>query len=76
MNKINQYIKTWENRCYKKGIPDEVPSEIEDFSPSYKHIAIAILSNDFHFTSLGFSAPKSEWYGILKKIEINNRKAK
>ena len=73
MKKIFEYINTWENRCYKNGIPDEVPVEIEDFAPSYKKIALAILSNDLNFISLDFSPPKSKWYGILKKIELSKK---
>lgn len=74
MKKVFDYIKTWETRCYKKGIPDEVPLELEELAPSYKKIAVAILSNDLHFTSLGFSTPKSKWYSILKKIEIRKKR--
>lgn len=68
---IEKYIKTWESRCYKKGIPDEVPKEIFDKVPSYKAIAIAILKNDIGI--LGIEKPKSKWYSVLKKIEIEGR---
>lgn len=73
--RIETYIKTWESRCYTNGIPDEVPSEIakRNFAPSYKAIAIAILSNDHALQSLGFTPKKSVYYGILKRIEISKR---
>lgn len=74
--KIKKYIKTWEKRCYSDGIPDEVPVEIADMVPSYKRIAIAILKNDFPLKSLGFNPPVSEYYGILKRIEIKERNRK
>jgi predicted phosphoadenosine phosphosulfate sulfurtransferase len=74
--KINQYIKTWEQRCYSDGIPDEAPIEIFDKVPSYKRICIAILKNDTHLTSLGYTAPESKYYGMLKRIEIESRKRK
>jgi len=73
--KIEEYINNWKDKGYPEDIPDEVPIRIEDlnFAPSYRAIAIAILKNDHHLTSLGFKAPSSEWYGILKRIEIEER---
>lgn len=68
---IEEYVKTWENRCYYRGIPDEVPVEIFDKVPSYKKIAIAILRNDLQI--LGITPKKSIYYNILKKIEIDKR---
>ena len=68
---IERYIKTWESRCYKGGIPDEAPKEIFDKVPSYKAIAIAILKNDIGI--LGIEKPKSKWYSVLKRIEIEAR---
>ena len=44
--------------------------------PSYKAIAVAILSNDVTLKSLGFSGEKSDWYSVYKKIEIEERMAK
>ena len=70
-NKIRQYIATWERRCYPDGIPDEAPIEIDDMVPSYKKICIAIMKNDLEL--LGFSRPKSLWYGIIKRHEIEMR---
>ncbi len=59
----------WERRCYSKGIPDEAPKEIDDKVPSYRKIAIAILKNDL--SVLGVQPPKSDYYSILKCIELN-----
>ncbi len=74
--KILSYIKEWERRCYHDGIPDEAPNEIESMVPNYKSICIAILKNDTHLQSLGFSRPKCEAYNILKRIELKNRVCK
>lgn len=71
--KINEYIKTWECRCYEDGLPDEIPLEIFDKAPSYKRIALAILKNDHSLQSLGFTPKKSEYYNILKRIELEER---
>ena len=71
--KVKKYIETWEARCYYDGLPDESPIEIKDKVPSYKRIAMAILNNDLHLSSLGYSLPYSQYYGILKKMEIEQR---
>jgi predicted phosphoadenosine phosphosulfate sulfurtransferase len=70
-NKIKQYIKLWESRCYKKGIPDEAPIQISDKVPSYKKICLSILKNDYK--DLGHIPKKSKYYSILKRIEIDQR---
>jgi predicted phosphoadenosine phosphosulfate sulfurtransferase len=72
--KIENYIKTWEDRCYHEGLPDEAPIEIFDMVPSYKRIALAILKNDL--SDIGINGKKSEFYSILKKIEIQKRNEK
>ena len=65
---IDEYIKTWEDRCYPDGIPDQLPSEIKDKAPSYKNICMAILKNDISI--IGIERPKSEYYNQLKHIEL------
>lgn len=75
-DKIEKYIKTWEDRCYPNGIPDELPLEIKDLAPCYKKIALAILNNDHSLKSLGFTPKKSEYYNIYKRIELEQRKQK
>ena len=42
--KIKEYIKTWETKCYFDGIPDEAPLRLSQLNkvPSYNKIAIAI----------------------------------
>lgn len=74
--KINKYIKEWEERCYKKGIPDEAPFQLKDKVPSYKQICMALLKNDMNLTSLGYSNKYSKYYSILKRIEIDARPTK
>lgn len=68
---INQYIKVWEQRCYSNGLPDEVPKEINDMVPSYRSICIAILKNDLSY--IGIEPPASQFYGILKCIELGKQ---
>lgn len=73
IKKINQYIHEWEQKCYKDGIPDETPIEINDKVPSYKSICLAILNNDLNLKSLGFTPKPSIYYSMLKRIEIDAR---
>lgn len=74
--RIRSYIKLWENRCYKNGIPDQADDRLESFElvPSYRRICFAILKNDFALKSLGFTPKYSNYYSILKQIEISKRK--
>lgn len=48
-SKIHVYEKTWRNRCYFDGIPDELPDELmrSGLAPSWKAIAMAILLNRY-----------------------------
>lgn len=66
---IERYIKTWERRCYSNGLPDEAPREIDDMVPSYKRIAMAVMRGDLSI--IGIPKPISDYYGILKAIELN-----
>lgn len=68
------YVTMWENRCYKDGIPDEVPIGLigKGRAPSYKEIAIAILKNDHHLKSLGFSVKESD---LVKQLRASRNAA-
>ena len=74
---MEAYVSTWESRCYKDGIPDEISNLLEKSNrvPSYKAIAIAILKNDLTLKSLGFSGKESAWAYELKK-EKNKKEKK
>lgn len=77
-NRVNQYIRQWKAKGYPEDIPDEVPPVlmIKNLAPSYKAICLALLRNDHNLEALGFSAPKSEWYSAIKRVEIAARKPK
>lgn len=79
-NRIEKYIKEWKQKCYKNGIPDVAPYELEINCnvPSYKKIVFAILKNDFQLKTLGLDTKKrSEVYSQLKRKElIENGKIK
>lgn len=44
-----------------------------NLAPSYKAVVIAILKNDHNLVSLGFKAPVSVYYSILKRKELVER---
>lgn len=73
--KIMEYIKTWEARCYSEGIPDEAPHELEvrNKVPSYRKICLAILKNDYSLKTLGYNTDKPKVYHELKKNELIER---
>lgn len=66
---ILRYVRIWEQRCYSDGIPDEAPKEIDDIVPSWKRICLAILRGDLEI--IGIVPPQSQYYGMLKAIELN-----
>lgn len=72
VNRIKHYIETWKNCGYAGGIPDEVPNELmhQLLAPSYKAICFAILKNDMPLKSLGFIPKRSDYYGMLKRMEF------
>jgi len=72
-DKVEEYIELWERRCYSDGIPDVAPDCIRDKVPDYRKIALALLNNDMQLTSLGYSGFQSDYYSILKRIEIDAR---
>ena len=74
--KIINYIKTWEERCYSEGIPEEVPSRLTQLNvaPSYKELCSIILKNDTTLKGLGITQIKSNYYHELKRIELAERK--
>ena len=70
--KIERYIKTWENRCYNNGIPDEAPLRLENLNkvPSYRKIVKCILKNDIHLEGLGYQRPFCKTYSDIKRNEL------
>jgi predicted phosphoadenosine phosphosulfate sulfurtransferase len=63
-------VRVWEERCYKDGIPDDIPKRLSDSMrvPSYKAIAMAILQNDLALYTLGFQPVVSHWYRAVKNF--------
>jgi predicted phosphoadenosine phosphosulfate sulfurtransferase len=69
IDRVRIYEKIWESRCYKDGIPEEIPAKLSKTLrvPSYKALALAILKNDFQFYSIGFPQRESEILNAIIK---------
>jgi len=67
--RVSDYVKTWEGRCYYDGIPDEVPSKVaaSNRAPSWKAIALCVLRNDHNLLGLGFQRSENETSKLLMK---------
>jgi len=73
--KVDSYILKWSSRGYPDDIPDEAPAKLEDLGkvPSYRMIVKALLKNETHLESLGFTRQPCELYGEFKRIELQQR---
>lgn len=73
--KVSWYGYWWSRRGYRNGLPEEVDGELSEkqLAPSWKAVAVAIMSNDVPLESLGFTPPVSPFYGMLKRIELGER---
>lgn len=74
--RVKSYVGEWKGKGYPEDIPDEVPHELmaRGLAPSYKAVALCLLSNDLWLSGLGFSRPSSKYYGEIKRREILGRK--
>jgi len=75
--RVTQYIETWERRCYSDGIPDDCPRKLRATNrvPSYRAIAVAILSNDHQLSSLGFQSRESVILDTLLDLNRQGKKS-
>lgn len=62
-SRIEAYVHTWEQRCYRDLIPDDVPDGLlfSGRAPSWKAIANCLLNNDFRLHKLGYTTTPGEW---------------
>ena len=73
--KIRDYIRNWEGKGYRGGIPDEAPFQLERrcLAPSYKMICIALMRNHNNLEILGIQREKCDIYQEIKRQEIYDR---
>jgi predicted phosphoadenosine phosphosulfate sulfurtransferase len=57
--RVSEYVRTWQARCYFHEIPDEVPVKVaaSGRAPSWRAVAVALLQNDLHLYQLGYARP-------------------
>lgn len=62
-SRIEAYVKTWQQRCYRDSIPDNLPDGLlfSGRAPSWKAIAMCLLHNDFRLHKLGYTTTPGEW---------------
>lgn len=63
-NKIHVFIRWWEERGYRQGIPEEVDQKQESSkkAPSWRRIAKMLLRNDYWAKGLSFSQTKDGYF--------------
>ncbi|MCC8022686.1 MAG: DUF3440 domain-containing protein [Clostridiales bacterium] len=72
-NKIASFLNWWQNHGYPDGIPDELPSSMENAvgrkrKPSWRRICKTLLRNDYWCQGLSFSPTKSEHYEQYQRM--------
>jgi predicted phosphoadenosine phosphosulfate sulfurtransferase len=63
-NKIHVFLRFYEERGYRNGIPDEVDAHLEagHKAPSWRRIAKMLLRNDYWAKGIGFSQTKDGYF--------------
>ena len=71
-DKIQKYIKQWEQKGYPNGIPDEAPAELEKrgLVPSYRYICLVLMRNPYNLEKLGIPREKCKIYSDIKRAEL------
>lgn len=80
LSRFRSWIKGWQSRGYRDGIPDEAPKALEKkyWAPSWRRLCKVLLRNDWWCKGLGLTQPKSaayEKYLSMKREQRNARMA-
>ncbi len=64
LERFRVWIKGWQARGYRQGIPDEAPRVLEKkyWAPSWRRLCKTLLRNDWWCKGLGMQQPKSAAY--------------
>lgn len=77
-NKIHVFLRWWEERGYRNGIPDEVDpkDEADRKKPSWRRIAKMLLRNDYWAKGLSFSQTKDGYFfkQYMKRMKADREK--
>lgn len=79
-NKIHVFLRWWEERGYRQGIPDESDPKEEAGrkSPSWRRIAKMLLRNDYWAKGLSFSQTKDGYFykRYMDRLKEDRKKRK
>lgn len=64
IKRMRSWMKGWQARGYREGIPDEAPRALEKkyWAPSWRRLCKVLLRNDWWCKGLGLTQPKSKAY--------------
>ncbi len=77
LERFRSWMKGWQSRGYRNGIPDEAPRELEKkyWAPSWRRLCKVLLRNDWWCKGLGLTQPKSAAYEKYLAIKRERRAA-
>lgn len=77
VERFRSWMKGWQSRGYRNGIPDEAPRALEKkyWAPSWRRICKVLLRNDWWCKGLGLTQPKSAAYERYLQIKREKRLA-
>lgn len=75
LERFRKWLKGWNGRGYRDGIPDEAPRALEKkyWAPSWRRIAKVLLRNDWWCKGLGLQQPKSAAYERYLNIKRSRK---
>lgn len=77
VKRFRSWMKGWQSRGYRDGIPDEAPRSLEKkyWAPSWRRVCKVLLRNDWWCKGLGLTQPKSEAYDKYLKVKKGKKNA-
>ena len=75
--RFRSWMKGWQSRGYRNGIPDEAPRNLEKkyWAPSWRRLCKVLLRNDWWCKGLGLTQPKSAAYERYLNMKREQRRA-
>jgi len=77
LKRFREWLKGWQSRGYRNGIPDEAPRSLEKkyWAPSWRRVCKVLLRNDWWCKGLGGVQPKSAAYGRYMELKRDRKNA-
>jgi predicted phosphoadenosine phosphosulfate sulfurtransferase len=75
LQRFRSWLKGWQSRGYRNGIPDEAPRALEKkyWAPSWRRVCKVLLRNDWWCKGLGLTQPKSAAYQRYMDMKRSRR---